>query len=644
MATRATTELGGEAREREGLLVSENKQQTLLDMTQHVFKLGVEAAEKGEYDKAIGILENINVTIPVMTASLLQAGRCHWEMHRWAPARKYFETAVRLEPGNDDAGWTVGLLALQMGDFKAGWRGYERRWGSKVFKSPKLHTKHPQWERELGLKRPIVWCEQGIGDQILYGSLIEALARECEHVTVLIDLRLVNLFQRGCKAKNVTFLSHNARIKMKDHDSHIPIASLGKYFINSVRDIEPNRSESYLKADPERVAYWRKELNLEQGTRLIGLSWASTAPIIGGHKSVGLEGFRPLFDIPNTKFINLQYGDAHEQGKTFHPNLITTHVNTFLDLENVAALMELCDVVVSPSNVNVHLAAAMGRPVMLLDANKLWYWNNRRGYQSLWYPEVKIFQRENMNAPWDLQVQQVKEKLEQMYMLKDWTFNHFAFFHVGDDITQPQKMVKSLLRHNPDAFITMFTDKSTPDVMGITRRVESEVDRDNLMYSRVKAYAETYVSSTYPVMYLDTDMLVQGKIVVEDLLEPHKYVAFCRRSFDRDAKFNTDQRGIKFPEYEGKTLDELYPYVGCAVTAKNYKVWKDLLAIYEGLDEKFKRWYGDQEALRIYAEKYPERVTDMAESVYGCLPEHKTDDAKILHYKGEARKKLFEGA
>jgi hypothetical protein len=232
-------------------------------------------------------------------------------------------------------------------------------------------------------------------------------------------------------------------------------------------------------------------------------------------------------------------------------------------------------------------------------------------------------------------------------MLRDPLYNHFAFFHVGDNISQPQKMVKSLLRHNPDAYITMYTDKDTPDVMGITRRVESEVDKENLMYLRVKAYAESYASSIHPVMYLDTDMLVQDKIVVKDLLEPYKDAAFCRREFQRDAGFNTEQRGIKFPEYEGKMIDEVYPYVGCAVVAKNPQVWKDLLAIYEGLDEKFKRWYGDQEALRIYAEKYPERVSEMHESVYGCLPEFKSDGAVppvILHFKGEKRKKLFEVA
>ena len=623
--------------------MSEKKGQTLFDAGNSIFNKALEAATKGNYDEAVGLLENINMILPVFIASALQTGRCHWEMHRWEPARKYFELACRLDPDNDDAGWTLGLLSLQMGDFKAGWEGYERRWGSKVFSSPRISTIHPQWERGLDLKRPIVWTEQGIGDQILYASLIEALAKEVESVVVLIDMRLAPLLQRGCKASNVTFLPHNAKIKMSDHDSHIPIASLGRYFISSVRDILPTRSESYIKADSHRVGLLKKELGLDE-KRVIGLSWASTAPVIGEHKSVGLEGFRSLFDIPNTVFINLQYGKPQDEAKDFHPNLITTHIDTFLDLENVAALMELCDVIVSPSNANVHMAAAMGKPVMLLDANKLWYWNNRKGYQSLWYPGVKIFQRENMNAPWDLQVKQVREELERMYMLRDPIHNHFAFFHVGDDISQPQKMVKSLLRHNPNAFITMYTDKTTPDVMGITRRVESEIDRDNLMYARVKAYAETYATSILPVMYLDTDMLVQGEIVVKDLLEPHKTAAFLRRSFDREAVFNIEQRGIRFDEYEGKTLDELYPYVGCAVVAKNPQVWKDLLEIYEGLDEKFKRWYGDQEALRIYAEKYPERVSEMQEFAYGCLPEHKTNDAKILHYKGWARKKLFEVA
>lgn len=616
----------------------DKKQQTLPEFAQDIYKRGLDAANAGRYDEAIGLLKNIHHVLPVFTAAELQIGRCHWEMHRWQSARQHFEIATQLEPNNADAAWTMGLLSLQMGDFKKGWEGYERRWGSKTFKSPKLHTKHPQWERGKGLKRPLIWCEQGIGDQLLYASLIEALAKEVDEVTVMVDLRLTNLLQRGCKADNVKFLTHNSRVKMSEHDSHIPIASLGKYFISSVRDISTYTSHSYVKADPERVARLRKEYGLKEGDDVVGLSWTSTAPVIGPHKSVPLADFKHILDEPEIKFINLQYGQAQEEGRDFHPSLITTHIDTFFDLENVAALMEICDLIISPSCATVHLAGAMGKKVLLLDANKLWYWNNREGIQSLWYPSVRVYQRENMNAPWDLQLQQVKDALEYVMNRRGYVDPPVvAFFHVGDDISYPQRMVKSVLRHNPNAYIVMCTDTDTPDVMGVSDRFETEVDRDEMMHSRVKAYARLAMEG--PTIFLDTDMLVQGEIDPATMLADAK-VAICRRSFNCDDGFNIEQRGLVFDEHKGKTMDQAYPYVGCAAVVDGEKFWEDLLAIYDTLDPKYRKWYGDQEALRIYAES--NEVATFPESIYGCLPEHKTDDAKILHYKGAARKQLFE--
>ena len=614
------------------------KQQTLAEFAQAVYKMGYETAEQGKYDEAIGILSNVHVALPIMTAVELQIGRCHWEMHRWELARRHFEIATQLEPHNDDAGWTVGLLALQMGDFKKGWEGYERRWGSKSFKSPKLHTKHPQWERGKGLRRPIIWCEQGIGDQILYGSLIEKLAKEVDEITVMIDLRVANLFQRGCKASNVKFISHNSKVKMSDHDSHIPIASLGKYFINSVRDITPSVSHGYIKADPERVAMLREEYKLHEDDFVVGLCWTSTAPIIGGHKSVPLEAFRPILDKPHLKFINLQYGDPQQEGVDFHPSLITTHIDTFLDLENVAALMEICSVIISPSCATVHLAGAMGKDVLLFDANKLWYWNNKIGNESMWYSGVRIFQRENMNAPWDLQLKQVEEELETMLGERERRRQTFVFFHVGKDISYPQKMVKSLLRHNPSANVIMCTDSTTPDVMGVTDRFEIEVDPKEILYARVKAYAKLYLEE--PALFLDNDMIVQSEIDVEEMLAGTE-VALCRRTFNRDDGFNINMRGFTFEEHDGKTMDQVYPYIACAVAVRDTKIWQEILNIYDTLHPKYRGWYGDQEALRIYAEKYG--AAEVPESVYGCLPEHKHDGAKILHFKGPSRKQLFEG-
>ena len=614
----------------------QKKPQTFFEIIDSLYKKGLAEANAGKYDEAIKILENINQTMPVFVASTLQTGRCHWEMHRWEPARKYFDMALRLDPNNDDAGWTAGLLALQMGDFKAGWEGYERRWGSQTFKSPRISTKHPQWERGKH-KRPIVWTEQGVGDQILYASLIEALAGEVESVVALIDMRLVGLMQRGCKAKNVTFLPHNAKVKMSEHDSHVPIASLGKYFINRVTDIPLYTSQFYVMADPERVELMRKELgNDEQFT--VGLAWTSTAPVIGEHKSVPLAAFKDILDTPYVRFLNLQYGKAQEEGRNFHPSIVTTHIDTFFDLENVAAMIELCDVIISPSCATVHLAGAMGKDVLLLDANKLWYWNNRQGNESLWYPGVRIFQRENMNAPWDLQLKQVKEELDFMLDFQATrTRDNFVFLHVGDDISYPQKMVKSLLRYNPNANVIMCTDKNTPDVMGITERREFDLNRDEMMTSRLKAFAELRLGE--PALYIDTDMIFIDEVNVRELLGDNE-IAMCRREFAKNAIFNVEQRGMRFDEHKDKTIDEVYPYIGCATATRDGDVWKRLYGMLDGMDKKYRRWYGDQEALREYAKA--NKIGEMPESVIGCLPEYKEHQAKIVHYKGPDRKPLFE--
>jgi len=118
-------------------------------------------------------------------------------MHRWDEARESFETAVRIEPDNADAWWSLGLIALQQGDFETGWKGYERRWESEAFKSPRLVTKLPKWEKDKNYKSVLVWPEQGIGDQLIYSSLLRELQHHCEKVTVMIDVRLIGLLKRA---------------------------------------------------------------------------------------------------------------------------------------------------------------------------------------------------------------------------------------------------------------------------------------------------------------------------------------------------------------------------------------------------------------------------------------------------------------
>lgn len=381
---------------------------------QDIFKDSLEMIDQDKFDEAIEGFTKLIDLHPIVISSYIQRGRAHWEMNRWHKAREDFEKALLHDPESADAKWTMGLMEMQLGNFERGWAYYDERWNSPSFKSPALKTKLPRWEPCKGYKSVLVWCEQGIGDQILYGSLLLALKSYTDKVTVMMDVRLIGLFQRNYP--DINFIPHSSKVKNSEYDSQIPIGSIGRYFIDKVSDIEEVGDVKYIVPDPERVKQAKHELDIRDNEFVVGLSWASTAPRIDKHKSIQLKDLVGLWDIPNIKVVNLQYGKPDYDIEPFEQEtgkiIRQTMVNNFFDLEGVAAIMSVCDAVVSVSNANVHIAGALGTPTYVLDANKLWYWNHKDGRQSLFYPSVRLYPRDNMNAPWDKQVNELIEDLK----------------------------------------------------------------------------------------------------------------------------------------------------------------------------------------------------------------------------------------
>lgn len=381
---------------------------------QDIFKDSLQMVEEDKFDEAVEGFTKLIDLHPVVIASYIQRGRAHWEMNRWHKAREDFEKALLHDPESADAKWTMGLMEMQLGNFERGWELYDERWNSPSFKSAPLKTRLPRWEPGKGYKSVLVWCEQGIGDQILYGSLLQALKNHAEKVTVMMDIRLLDLFK--CANPQINFIPHSSKVQNSEYDSQIPIGSIGRHFIKKVSQIDAYVDTKYLQADPERVKQAKHELDIQSGEFVVGLSWASTAPRIDKHKSIELKNLLGLWDIPNIKVVNLQYGKPDYDIEPFEQEtgkiIRQTMVNNFFDLEGVAAIMSLCDAVVSVSNANVHIAGALGVPTYVLDANKLWYWNHKNGRNSLFYPSVRLYPRDNMNAPWDKQVNELIEDLK----------------------------------------------------------------------------------------------------------------------------------------------------------------------------------------------------------------------------------------
>jgi hypothetical protein len=217
----------------------------------------------------------------------------------------------------------------------------------------------------------------------------------------------------------------------------------------------------------------------------------------------------------------------------------------------------------------------------------------------------------------------------------------FCFFHVGSDSSCPQMLVDSIRKFNPISEIVYCTDSQSPNINGVTHRLEFQGNPDEIMAFRLKSFANSGIEG--PAVYLDTDMLCIKSFDPVKILES-KDLYICERSFNKEALFNGNFNGMNYLEYDQMPLSEVYPYLACTTITRNSEIWIELADLCDGLSEKFRIWYGDQEALKIIARrKSKEQLGFIPEHTYACLPENinYATQATFLHFKGPARKILM---
>jgi hypothetical protein len=157
----------------------------------------------------------------------------------------------------------------------------------------------------------------------------------------------------------------------------------------------------YLKAEAERVAQWRERLG-DHGFR-IAVSWQGK--IHGTNDSFRafpLAALAPLAALPGVRLISVQKGEGSEQLDALPAGMTVerlgenfdTGFDAFID---TAAVMEICDLVISCDTATAHLAGALGRPAWTaLKSVPEWRWQTGRS-DSPWYPTMTLYRQPSAN-------------------------------------------------------------------------------------------------------------------------------------------------------------------------------------------------------------------------------------------------------
>lgn len=324
-------------------------------------------------------------------------------------AMKYYKDTLNLQPGHDLAAWNLAICYLTKEDFQNGWYNYDLRWKTMKDNGAYLPTGKPMWSP--GRKeRVLLWAEQGIGDEVMFASIIPDLYNLCSKLIVLVDERLIPIYRRSFP-RNIDFRPRNELVQEKEYDTHIPIGSLPKYLRQNITKFQ-SISRGWLTSDVVKSDYLKEKLLADGSEVLIGISWSSTNPREGAqNKVMTLYQIASRLHGPKVKLINLQYGDVTPEindlkEKTQIEVVQVPEVDIMNDIDGLAALITACDRVVSISNFTIHLTGALGKKAhVLLPYISDWRWGTRPS-QSYWYNSVQIH-RKTKNADWDTVLDQL---------------------------------------------------------------------------------------------------------------------------------------------------------------------------------------------------------------------------------------------
>jgi hypothetical protein len=334
--------------------------------------------------------------------ALVRLGKMHRVLGESDEALAFFDQAARRQPGSAIPVYERGLLRLANGDFAEGWRDYDARW-----RSPELvHTRGFVPERlipllktapaksDLAGKRVLLIGDQGIGDQVMFASVLPDLQRTAKSVLCVCEPRLMRLLRNAFPA--VSFIHPDgAQVDGDSVDVLMAMSSLGSAFRRTGADFPGHR---YLKARTDGAARWAGRLGDRPAGLRIGVSWRGGVPQTNRvGRSIALKALHPLLEIPDCQVVSLQYGDVAAEIETVNLGLAAPILHfppgELSDFQDFADLIETLDLVVSVQNAAVHLAGAMGKAcIALLPHNAEWRYL-RRGSRMPWYDSVQLIRQ-----------------------------------------------------------------------------------------------------------------------------------------------------------------------------------------------------------------------------------------------------------
>lgn len=364
--------------------------------------LGTALFQEGQRAAGVELFRALDAGGEAAPGALNMLAQVLWDQGEWDESLAISRRVVAARPEDADAHFHLAQRLLATGRYAEGWAEYAWRWRlvvdrPEIWRRPRDPLQRPDPAEWAG-RTVLVYAEQGFGDTLQCLRFVPMVQRLAGRVVLEMPLGLVRLARSVAPGVEVVAIG----AETPAYDRSVPIFHL-PWALGITLDTLP-AEVPYLAADPAAVAAWRARLAgvpKEPGERHVGLIWAgaprsaySAAAEIDRRRSIPLAKLAPLAELPGVSLVSLQKG-ATVQGMALHD--WTGELGDFAD---TAALMEALDLVIAVDTGPMHLAAALGRPVWMLNRHdSCWRWLLGRE-DSPWYPTLRQF-RQATPGDWD---------------------------------------------------------------------------------------------------------------------------------------------------------------------------------------------------------------------------------------------------
>ena len=359
--------------------------------------------ETNNSEKALKLYKKALRFTPDEPTILQNMSKAYFSLNENVTAKEYIEKALKIR-SSASGKKMMSFIYLKEKKFSEAWKYFDGRLGEDNFiyknNSYNLVKEKLLNQREIDPKKQLLIIrEQGVGDEILYGSMYKNILENFENTYIETDERLINLFVNAFGknfSKNFIKLGYfsNNEVNFKRIDQVLYAGSLGYYFRNDINDFPKN---GYLKVEKDRLLKTRERLLIYKKRFKVGISWKSFNNQYADRKSLSLDNFLYLFKLNDINFFNLQYGDVKKEIENFNTkNLVKLEVLNEIDLFNdflsIASLLKNLDLFITVSNSTAHLAGALNVKTILLkpfNQATFFYWNQKTN-KTPWYPSIDL--------------------------------------------------------------------------------------------------------------------------------------------------------------------------------------------------------------------------------------------------------------